>query len=65
MLLTKTTGWPLVLFFVPTGTFDNSPPFQRWVVERICLRSPVRDDRRSEDRRAVSVAPMGLRSLVA
>ena len=59
MLLAKTTGWSSPLFFVPTGTFDSSPPFQRWVVERICLRSPVRDERLSEDRRAFSVAPMG------
>ena len=22
------------LRFVPAGTFDNSPPFQRWVVEQ-------------------------------
>ncbi len=65
MLLAKTTGLPLVLFFVPTGTFENSPPFQRWVVERIHQRSPVRDERLSEDRRTFSVAPMGLRSLTA
>src|SRR6185436_20168965 len=47
-----------VTFFVPSGTFDNSPPFQRWVVERIRLQSPVRHERVVEDRRTFSVAPM-------
>ena len=31
--------------FVPSGTSENSPPFQRWVCDRIHFESPVRDER--------------------
>ena len=33
---------------VPPGTFDNSPPFQRWDTRCISTTSPDRDERDSE-----------------
>ena len=34
--------------FVPPGTFDNSPPFQRWDTTRDDMKSPGRDERDSQ-----------------
>ena len=31
--------------FVPSGTPENSPPFQGWVRDRPEFESPVRDER--------------------
>ena len=36
-----------ILRFVPPGTADNSPPFQRWVNGQKEIRSPGRDERSS------------------
>ncbi len=37
--------------FVPVGTPDNSPPFQRWETTRDDMKSPVWDERDSQSSR--------------